>query len=539
MKKAKKGQGFFSSKSFRHGGMSILFTVIFLILVILVNIVATAITDRYPLTLDLTPDKIHTVQLTEEHQAFVESIELDVNVIMCAGVNDISSGIYARYLRYLYGVEDTTEGQLYYAQIPDFLTGFSKMNPHINVRYSNPYSATEFTDISSKYSSEQINYGDILVECSFTGVNGEQVNRYQIITIDKMFEAQDTTGMASMGYGYMTITGSKVETAIVSALYIVTSEASVKCTVIDGYNTQDTSALQSLLRENNYEFNTITNLTTEDIPSDSQFVILCAPKTDLSAAELEKLDTFLENGGQKEKNLFYVASADQPVLPNLEEYLLEWGIEIYDETTYDPEAANSIYYPATYISASSAEGTNGEQPYTEQLDDSGMYFPIPYRTARALYESDGLDYIERIVESSSTVVGKPNSTGDTWQPTGDENTGPFDLLMRSARFTLIDGTDGVESSVIYCGSQFFFESGVLNTPVAYNAQVLLNVFNSVAGVDSTQSIEVVPKQITVTNFYTQIMESSLPVVFSIIFIAIIPVAVLVVGIIIWARRRRL
>ena len=44
----------FKSRKFKYGGFATLFTVIFLVAVVILNVIATALVDRYPLTLDLT-----------------------------------------------------------------------------------------------------------------------------------------------------------------------------------------------------------------------------------------------------------------------------------------------------------------------------------------------------------------------------------------------------------------------------------------------------------------------------------------------------
>lgn len=80
-----KKKGLFSSKKFRHGSMAILFTVVFAVALVLLNIVATALSERFPLTIDLTANQDYTITLAEQHEVFVRAIDNDINVIVCAG----------------------------------------------------------------------------------------------------------------------------------------------------------------------------------------------------------------------------------------------------------------------------------------------------------------------------------------------------------------------------------------------------------------------------------------------------------------------
>ena len=51
----------FNSKKFKHGAMATAFTCVFIAVVVLVNVVATILFDRFPITIDLTENKIYSV----------------------------------------------------------------------------------------------------------------------------------------------------------------------------------------------------------------------------------------------------------------------------------------------------------------------------------------------------------------------------------------------------------------------------------------------------------------------------------------------
>ena len=533
VEKKQKKQGFFSSSAFRHGSMATVFIIVFIIAIILVNIVATALAERYPLTIDLTANKDFTMSLSEEHEAFVKGIERDVRIVFCVGEGDIEGGIFANYMS-MYGMEDSTVGTKYYTQLVAFLEGFKKMNSHISLVYRNPYSSTEFNDIAAKYSgSEEIQYGDIIVECSFPGASGEQVERYQILTVDDIFEKTDESGYAAYGYDSYKISGSKLETSLTSALYIVTSEESVKGTVIGGHGSEDTAGLQSLLKKNNYTFNTVTNLLTETIPSDSQFIVICGPTIDFSAEEIEKISEFLDNGGNKGKFLFYAAAPAQEKLPNLEEFLEEWGIAFTENVVYEQE--NGTYSNmASYVLASDA----GSE-YTEGFDSNSMfYYPMVYRTAKVLFDTEDYYATTPILVSSDSAVGMPYDATETWKPDQATEKGPFDLLVKATNYSSTTA-DAKESYVLACASSGFIYDQVLTTSSAANASLILNLFNDMSGVDSNNQVEITPKTIQSTSFSQKLLDSSMPTVMKWIFLGLVPVGMLVAGLIIWVRRKNL
>src|SRR5699024_6069315 len=112
----------------------------------------------------------------------------------------------------------------------------------------------------------------------------------------------------------------------------------------------------SLLSENNYAIETISTLLQDNIPEDTEILVLCAPINDLSTDELRKLDAYMKNDGALGKQLYYAASIDQPSLPNLESFLKEWGIEYGEGVVYetDPDyQASGVPYIMTGSLASS------------------------------------------------------------------------------------------------------------------------------------------------------------------------------------------
>lgn len=98
------------------------------------------------------------------------------------------------------------------------------------------------------------------------------------------------------------------------------------------------------------------NLSKEEIPDDCRLIVTLDPKSDFSndpadpaSSEVKKLDAFLA----KTYSFLVFADADTPYLPNLEEYLEEWGIRF--DRTADLESSYQAIDPAGDL------GQNGER----------------------------------------------------------------------------------------------------------------------------------------------------------------------------------
>ena len=227
----------------------------------------------------------------------------------------------------------------YAVQTLMFIKSFPAINGKISVEFRDPNSVTDFSEVSNKYSGDNVSYGDIIVACTHQTETGEN-ERYRIIKMTDIFSTEINQSLYSQlaMYGssyYNNLTGSNLAMEMTSAIYTVTSESSVNIAVLGGHGAQTANGensalagLKSLLTKNNYTFTDVANPLTDEIPADSPFILIYQPTEDYTSDEISKISDYLINGGNYGKNLIYVASAGQPVLPNLEQFLSEWGIGV-------------------------------------------------------------------------------------------------------------------------------------------------------------------------------------------------------------------
>lgn len=73
--------------------MATVFTCVFVALLVLVNVVTTMLFDRYPITIDLTTNKIYSV--SNDTEDYVKKVNVDVQVTIFADENTYTN--YSSY----------------------------------------------------------------------------------------------------------------------------------------------------------------------------------------------------------------------------------------------------------------------------------------------------------------------------------------------------------------------------------------------------------------------------------------------------------
>ncbi len=331
---------------FKRGGYAVLAIAIVLTGAILVNVLMSFLAKRVDLEYDLTSDKKHSI--SEENAEYIKSVDKEINIyVMAASASEYYGG-YMNYYANQMGYTDSTGD--YYEQTTKFLEKYADLNKNIKVTYMDPY-GTQMAEISTKY-PESFMYGDILVTCSFTTSSGATLDNYRNLTLTDIYTAEDTSGMASMGYDYYYINGSRLETSLTSAVASVISEETKKVAFLASHSKAGTfDYFKGVLELNNFKVDEITGDILKEIPQEYDAAVIVAPVKDFTKEELSALSVFLEGNGKLSKTLLFYGDTGYQRLPNLYNFLGEWGIAVENGIVFE---TNDGYYMdknhATYMS---------------------------------------------------------------------------------------------------------------------------------------------------------------------------------------------
>ncbi|MCL2773149.1 MAG: GldG family protein, partial [Oscillospiraceae bacterium] len=289
-------------RKFKYGAVAMIFTIIFVAVVVLVNVVTTTVNNINPLMIDMTKKQIYSI--SDSSKNLLKDINAPVEIVFFMPID-------------MY--EKTVQGG---KMIVDCIKSFANTFNNITIRtvdiIKNPAAANEFK--TSEIS--QLKTTSIAVKSGSTPKLLDYTAFYVIAQSDN----------SAMGFAG--------ERTLTSAILQVTNTDSpiVYFTTGHGEAALTDNGLADLFAQNGFTVKQI-DLTTEDIDPTAKIVVICNPRKDFLGtdpnnpnikSEIDKIGSFLNNFG----NLMYFTSPDlQGVdLPELNDLLKEYNIQMQGDS---------------------------------------------------------------------------------------------------------------------------------------------------------------------------------------------------------------
>ncbi len=508
--------GKINKRKLKHGSLATALTVLFIAAVVLINVVATMLFDRFPITLDLTQNSIYSI--SEETEEYISGITSPVDITVMA-------------------TEDEYKAISEYAvQCSELLKKYTQYNSNISVSYKNLLSNPDFV---ANY-DHNLEAGDIIIELA----NGEH-NRVKVVSLTDIInvvedysayvpvyeEQYGSQYTHNMFYSYGYVTSSNAEQAITGAIMAVTDANPITVGVLSYEGADDSSpaGLTNLLDKNGYVITTV-NIRKDDIPEDVDVILIPAPKLDYTTAETAKIESWLLNGGELEKDMIYVASVEQPNTPNLDALLEKYGITVEYKAIHE---TNDRYY-STYTNYTFQMLST--ENYLDDVANKALPIMVPDGRAITLRygTTDGYYTNEAIVSSTQSAVLKDLYAEDpTWSIETATGKDTYNSLA-VARYKALNQETHISryTDILVIGSDLMIDSSLMNAAQYNNGDIMLSVINEMTG--KTEGVTIISKVVSGKSF--EISSANIKAL-TITFAVIIPVVVLATGFVIWIRRR--
>jgi hypothetical protein len=482
---------FMSNMKLKMGGMAAVVTAIVVAGVILINMLAGMLTDRFFLKMDLTATRLFDI--SGESAMILRDLPEQATIYMLmnelGAANELSSST---------GLDLVSLLEKY----------VSLSNGKITLRYLDP---TLNPNIREQFGLASVARGDIVIEGP---------NRVKYVSIVDTLDLTD--GNAIQGY--------RAEQALTGALLHVMAETVPGVVFAEGHGMLPADAISSgvslgMLREmfeqSGFSSSTL-NLAMNEIPEGTHVVVLACPMTDFTHEEITKLDEFIKSGG----NVLYLSERERNA--NLSGWLLEWGIQMEDFFVMDEvERISNPLFVIPLINAHDMFNSVGVH--------SLPLVQIP-RALRLAYTERGSVTVQGVLGTSQHSYGRLiDSENSAIDRAEDDAAGPFIIGAVSTYRTYDSRTaQATDSHLIVLPYSLSFDF-ILSYYAYLNNDMTGALVRYLTPTDMTSGLVIPTKAL-----YNPILTlSGIPSLMTSIFlVGVLPLGIFVAGLMFWRRRRK-
>ncbi|MGN1098425.1 MAG: Gldg family protein [Clostridia bacterium] len=482
-----------NKRRLKYGANNTVLIVGAIVIFILLNLLASAFSEKFPATrVDLTDKGLFKIgNTTKSVLADLDDSGDDVTVYYLKNEADEITYIKEVLLKYLAASKNLKYEVKYYVKDP----GFTK-------RYGDVGSLTE---------------GSLIIDDTTTG-------RYRIIRYEDMFE-YSTNSMTQK----QTISAANLESKLTNALAYCISRDEVSVCFTTGHGEASPDEMGGVLQEENITAQ-LFNLKTDEVPDDCGILFIISPIYDFTADEIDRLDNYLDRGGNVQ-----IAIEPAVSLPRLESYLGEWGVTLEDNNVvegdpnymrYDQQTGMYWVYPQVVKS-----------DITEDIIDRNL--TVMSTLCRSINVAD--DPKGEITHSTIFYTTKDGVSSDI--ETAETKEGSFDLCVKLEK-TVGENYDKTAKLIVGGSASFWGVTNYSNivdltgllseSGIGNNSFFVGSVYDMMELEGTKLTIE--SKSLSTTRL---VMTDSQENVYRIIFCYALPIVIVLAGIIIWLRRRHL
>ncbi len=480
------------SRKFKYGTLATIFTVIFIIAIILVNVLLGYMTDRFVWEFDMT--KEHLFEISEDTKEIIDDMTRDVTITVLADetvfrdAEQMLSNVYEILQRY----EALGGGKIKVRYI----------NPNMNPKVFEQYN--DLGDLGNNY---------LIVESDLRKKSMSPNSLYNIKVDEE----------SNISY----FVGIRAEQQLTSSLLFVTQESVNTACWLRGHG-EDYSKdqLDSILNKMNYDTQVII-LAQDEIPEECTLLIINAPETDYGPDEIEKLDAFFKRGGDA---IVALSPETSVSLTNLTGFFEEWGVHYRSEYILDnyQSISNMPFYVVPTI-------TNIKN-VTDRLNTKNYFAIVPACMPIDLTGTEtGSHNLAVLMTSSRRSYTKDLDEITLGYDYDEENdqTGPFNMCVISEYLATDKNMNYTRGDILFCSAGMLSDS-VLKASNYLNGQFVEHVLDYIS--EYSDGVVIPDKDFESTMLNILSWQSRL--VLYIVVIAL-PLLILAAGILIWSKRRHL
>ena len=476
----KKLIGTISKKHIKNGSYTMVMSVIFIAVVIVINMIVSTIPSKYS-EIDISSQKLYSIG--DETKKMLKDLEKDVTIYQIAQS----------------GSEDEN--------ISNLLKKYEDESKHIKVEQKDPVVNPKFV---SQYTSDDLSANSLIVVCG---------DRNKVIDYNNIYE----TSIDYQTYSSQT-TGFDGEGQITSAIGYVTSENLPVLYTVEGHGEKDMdSSIKEDIEKANMDIKSLNLLTEGTVPDDADCLFIDSPSTDFSSDEKDAIIEYLENGG---KAIIFSDYTTED-MPNFDAILENYGVQRTEGVVFEGDnqhyAMQMPYYLVPTINSTDA---------SSETASAGYYVLAPY--AQGIKQLDDVRdtvKIESILTTSDQAYSKTDLNSNTIEKEDGDVEGPFDLGVSITESL----DDDKETQIVYYSTSNLMDSQTNQMVSGGNEKLIMESLKWMTDTEESTSVSIPSKSLEVSYLTITDYDAAF---WKICTIALIPGIFLVIGFVVWIKRRK-
>ena len=466
-----------NKKYLKNGSYSVVISAIFIVIVLVVNMIVGSLPTKYT-EVDVSSEKLYSI--SDDTKDFLKKLDKDITI----------------YQVVQSGSEDET--------IKKLLEKYAEESDHIKVEQKDPVVNPKFT---SEYTSDDVAANSLIVVCG---------DRSKVVNYSSIYES-------SIDYNtyQSTTTGFDGEGQIDSAISYVTSEDLPVLYTLDGHGEKELdSTLQEDIQKANIDIKSLNLITEEKVPDDAACLLINAPASDISESEKDAIIDYLENGGKA----MIFSDYTEESMENFDAVLANYGVERTDGIVIEGDSQHYAQMP--YYLVPTVNSTDAISDFASK----GYYVLMPY--AQGIQKSDDVRdtvNIESLLTTSDSAYSKTDLNSGSLEKEDGDVDGPFDLGVSITE--TVD--DDKETHIIYYSTSNLLQSQINQMVSGGNEKLVMASLSSLVDTEDSTTVSIPSKSLEVS--YLTAYDASF---WKICTIGLIPGAFLLIGFMIWLKRRK-
>lgn len=286
------------------------------------------------------------------------------------------------------------------------------------------------------------------------------------------------------------------------------------------------SAVEDYLKQINYKVDLLNPATISGtVPADASAIVIAGPTKPFTPDNDKLFKTYLDNGGR----ILLMTTPNATF--GLTDTLQAWGMQPQDNLILEPQQNYYGNAPAPVFSQFPSS------PVTQDMQGLGVFFP-GVSSIKKLDNSDSVGTATALFTTTADACAKTDfeqlKNQTQVQCDASDPKGPFTVGYAIEGTAAVGPNGNTHARLIVLGNTTFATNQWLNNPDAGgNQQIIRNMINWLAGQE--QLIAIAPRDTSVRQLGA-LTASEINLIF-VTSVGLVPLAALVIGGMLWWRRR--